>query len=202
MGLTDKNLFAYCDNNPVMRADHGGDFWHLAIGAAVGVLTQYVFDVASNLSEGKDFSEAVKPSSSWADYISAAASGALAASGIGLGASIAANAGLGGITYLANCGINGEDPNLAEFGVATAAGAISGAIGGSGANGAKLRGVNKTAKYVITHSSSARKVAMYTAKQVAVKKIVAISTGRTIAAGLTSNYINSKRKQLAKLLSL
>ena len=25
--LTDKNLFAYCDNNPVMRADHDGYFW-------------------------------------------------------------------------------------------------------------------------------------------------------------------------------
>ena len=27
MGLTDKNLFAYCDNNPVMREDSGGDLW-------------------------------------------------------------------------------------------------------------------------------------------------------------------------------
>ena len=25
--LTDKNLFAYCDNNPVMRGDHDGMFW-------------------------------------------------------------------------------------------------------------------------------------------------------------------------------
>ena len=25
--LTDKNLFAYCDNNPVMRVDNGGAFW-------------------------------------------------------------------------------------------------------------------------------------------------------------------------------
>ena len=25
--LTDKNLFAYCDNNPVMRKDDGGMFW-------------------------------------------------------------------------------------------------------------------------------------------------------------------------------
>jgi len=36
--VTDKNLFAYCDNNPVMRADHDGDFWQLALagGRAVG----------------------------------------------------------------------------------------------------------------------------------------------------------------------
>ena len=35
MGLTDKNLYAYCDNNPVIRADHGGDFWNVVIGAVV-----------------------------------------------------------------------------------------------------------------------------------------------------------------------
>jgi len=27
MGLTDKNLYAYCDNNPVMRKDDGGYLW-------------------------------------------------------------------------------------------------------------------------------------------------------------------------------
>ena len=27
MGLTDKNLFAYCDNNPITRVDNGGEFW-------------------------------------------------------------------------------------------------------------------------------------------------------------------------------
>ncbi len=27
MALTDKNLYAYCDNNPVMRVDSGGEFW-------------------------------------------------------------------------------------------------------------------------------------------------------------------------------
>ncbi len=27
MSLTDKNLYAYCDNNPIMRVDNGGEFW-------------------------------------------------------------------------------------------------------------------------------------------------------------------------------
>lgn len=27
MAYTDKNLYAYCDNNPVMRVDNGGEFW-------------------------------------------------------------------------------------------------------------------------------------------------------------------------------
>ena len=32
--LTDKNLFAYCDNNPTNRKDNGGDCWGI-VGAAV-----------------------------------------------------------------------------------------------------------------------------------------------------------------------
>jgi len=35
LSLTDKNLFAYCDNNPVMRVDHGGHFW----GSAFDVIS-------------------------------------------------------------------------------------------------------------------------------------------------------------------
>ena len=35
-GLTDKNYFAYCDNNPTSRSDDGGEFWNLVVGAAVG----------------------------------------------------------------------------------------------------------------------------------------------------------------------
>ena len=31
----DKNLYAYCDNNPVMRADEGGAFWCFVLGATV-----------------------------------------------------------------------------------------------------------------------------------------------------------------------
>ena len=40
MGLTDKNLFAYCDNNPVVRIDIGGNIWEtvfdiVSLGASV-----------------------------------------------------------------------------------------------------------------------------------------------------------------------
>ncbi|MBR0577409.1 RHS repeat-associated core domain-containing protein [Proteiniclasticum sp. BAD-10] len=34
--VTDKNLFAYCDNNPIMRMDDDGEFWK-EIGLAVGI---------------------------------------------------------------------------------------------------------------------------------------------------------------------
>ena|GEM_PF-2931902 len=46
----DKNLFAYCDNNPVMRIDDDGMFWkELALGVAVvaGVVAIGVLVVAT-----------------------------------------------------------------------------------------------------------------------------------------------------------
>ena len=36
--LYDKNLFAYCDNNPVARVDYGGEFWNYVIGGVVGAV--------------------------------------------------------------------------------------------------------------------------------------------------------------------
>ncbi|MDD7483409.1 MAG: RHS repeat-associated core domain-containing protein, partial [Clostridia bacterium] len=42
-----KNLYAYCDNNPVMRKDDGGQIWIATclIGALIGVAVEYVWDV-------------------------------------------------------------------------------------------------------------------------------------------------------------
>ena len=34
--LYDKNLYAYCDNNPIMRKDTGGEFWTIAASVYIG----------------------------------------------------------------------------------------------------------------------------------------------------------------------
>ncbi len=100
----DKNLYAYCDNNPVMRVDSSGAVWHLAVGAVIGVATQFVADVGLGLASGSSLKE-IMSSLSPVDYVSAAIGGAMAASGITLAGSVVANAVLGGTTYLANCSI-------------------------------------------------------------------------------------------------
>ena len=52
MALTDKNLYAYCDNNPVIRKDTDGNLWQaIVIGAAVNVVTSYF----SALATGQEF---------------------------------------------------------------------------------------------------------------------------------------------------
>lgn len=192
--LTDKNLFAYCDNDPINRKDDGGQFWHLVIGAVVGAATQYFSDVVTNLADGQSFAESLKPRSSLVDYGSAAISGALAASSICLKGAVLANAVLGGVTYMANCIVENEDVNLIDLGVATGIGALAGRIGGSGANGKKLKGIFDTSKTILKTAVSPKKIAMYTAKVTAVKKTIITSTARTVLGGITSILLNSARK--------
>ncbi len=90
--LTDKNLYIYCDNNPVMRVDEEGDAWHILAGAVLGVVSRYVCDVVENVVDGKSGLDVLNPRSFWVDYVAAGASGALAASGVGLVGQIAGNA--------------------------------------------------------------------------------------------------------------
>ena len=70
MALTDKNLYAYCDNNPVMRADKGGQFWNIIAGAVIGG----GLELAGQLLSGKSLSEV-----NWAKVGVSAVSGGLTA---------------------------------------------------------------------------------------------------------------------------
>ena len=97
-GIAGNNMFAYCGNNPAVNADDDGDFWHLIVGALVGVAIKYACDVAANISAGKRGLDVLKPSSSVASYVGAAASGALAASGVGIVGQAVGNAAISAAT--------------------------------------------------------------------------------------------------------
>lgn len=45
--ITDKNLYAYCDNNPIMRTDKDGEFWHIVAGGLIGAATELASQVIS-----------------------------------------------------------------------------------------------------------------------------------------------------------
>ena len=195
--LYDKNRYAYCDNNPIMRVDIYGAIWHLVVGAAVGIATQFVADVGIGLMSGNSIGE-VMGSLSAVDYVSAAVGGALAASGISAVGAIAANAALGGTTYLANCGYKGEKANVVDFGAATVVGGIAGKIGGSGVNGRKLQGIYRRANDVIKTAKSARRIAKYVAKKTAIKVTVKSGVKQTVKAGFFSNITNFVRKLFTK----
>ena len=125
MGLTDKNLYAYCDNNPVIRVDHGGDFWHIVAGAAIGGLIGGISSIVGQAVSGQKIN--------WAEVGVSAASGALtgaitaACPGMGAVATGIVHGVVGAGTHVATELVNGRTPTVAGT---LAAGVTSGVLAG------------------------------------------------------------------------
>ena len=127
---TDKNLYAYCDNNPIIREDKEGEFWNFAVGAVVGAAIGAATQIISNVASGNNWTDGVGTA-----VATGAASGLLTASGVGLAGAVVGNAAISMAGNAANQVIeNGgfEDFDAVDMLVDGAAGAVSGAIGGSG----------------------------------------------------------------------
>ena len=147
--LTDKNLYAYCDNNPVMRTDDNGDFWHIAVGGLLGGLIGGIAQVASNIIEGENAFDGVG-----AAFISGAASGALASTGVGIVGSIVGNAGISMAENVVTQVIdnNGfDDFDVGDMLIDGAIGGISGAVGGAGYGSNHLKSASKQLTKRITN---------------------------------------------------
>lgn len=177
--LTDKNLYAYCDNNPVMRVDESGKFWHIIAGAAIGaIINATVSAISQKITKG---------TINWVEVgvsaVAGALSGAIASTGIGaIGAGII-NAAIDGTEYLVTQSINGVEINKSEL---AATMLFSGATAGAGFNGSKLQGIYKQSKTILETAVSPRKIALYTAKQKNVIKTVFKEIGTTILDGVVS----------------
>ncbi|WDU83820.1 RHS repeat domain-containing protein [Caloramator sp. Dgby_cultured_2] len=117
-GFTDKNLFAYTDNNPVNREDSSGFIWfNMLVGAAVGAS----ISIASQLTSGTSFSEI-----NLCDVGGAALSGAIASiPGFGIvGSSI-----FGGFGNIAGGYISGNIKSSKDLAKHFASGAVANAVG-------------------------------------------------------------------------
>ena len=173
--LNDKNLYAYCDNNPVMRVDTGGQIWitlgimaagggiGMVIGAASSAITQYMFNGEINWK------------SVGVAAVGGFVSGAVAASPLGLTGQIGVGAAVGAVSYVADCKVNGSVLKVDELAVSAAGGAVSGGIGGSGANQYKaLSNTIKTASKTtarFTRLISTKGSASLAAKRIAEAKM-------------------------------
>lgn len=73
------NLFAYCGNNPISRADNNGQFWNIVIGAVVGGVVSGVVSAVTSLVQ----TGSVDWGSVAINAAVGAASGAIAATGLG-----------------------------------------------------------------------------------------------------------------------
>lgn len=143
------NMFAYCGNNPTSRSDETGDFWIFIVGAVVGAVVNAVSTAVDAVKEGG--LDALSDGKTWAKIgVSAAGglvSGALAASGVGLGASILGNTAISMAQNAANQAI--DNGGLKSFDVGDMVidgfiGGISAIPGGKGMkNTVKLDTLNK-----------------------------------------------------------
>ncbi len=133
--LTDKNLYAYCDNNPVMRVDYDGEYWHIVIGVAAGALIGGISSIVGQAVSGQKIN--------WAEVAVSAASGALtgaitaACPSMGAVATGVVHGAVGAGTHVATELVNGRTPTVAGT---LSAGVISGVLAG----GAKAIGNNLT----------------------------------------------------------
>ena len=196
-GLLSTNMFAYCENDPVNKSDPDGEVAHLAIGAVVGAIANVGFSYLNHMIAGESYG--LKEAA--LDALSGAASGALAASGVGLLGQVIGNGLTSGVAYFARADINNQRTTTSGFLVSIAEGMMSGAIGGKGADGAKLSGVYKTAKQMIGNTTSPKKIAMYSAKIVGVKKTIVEGVSRLNLSLMFSNFIGNMRSQLVNLIS-
>ena len=91
---------------------------------------------------------------------------------------------------LMNCSVNDEPVESVDFISATISGVISGAVGGKGANGKKLRGIVRKSKEAIKSSVSQSQIAKYTLKIRGAKLEAIDSTLRTVVGSISSNLFN------------
>ena len=189
--LTDKNLYAYCDNNPVIRTDSTGECWItigiMAVGGAIGAAVSAVSSVVTQ--------KALTGTVNWKSVAVAAGtgfvSGAVAASPLGIGWQMSIGAGIGAASYVADCKVNKKSVAVDELIVATAGGLASGFIGGPGANENMV--LTNTVKTTIktTSKMTARNCTSYAAKRIAstiawrnnVLSVTAWSSSARFAAG-------------------
>ncbi|WP_306569890.1 RHS repeat domain-containing protein [Faecalispora jeddahensis] len=138
--LNGTNIFQYSGNNPIMRADNQGDFWHIAIGAVIGGVIAGVAKMISNKAEGKGLTEGVATAAFFG-----AIGGALAVTGVGLlgqavGGAVIGMANNATDQLISNKGI--ENFSISDMVIEGTVGAVAGKLGGAG-----------TGSYALKHSA-------------------------------------------------
>lgn len=127
--ISDKNMFAYCDNNPVMRTDENGEFWNVLIGAGIGALINVGVNYITAKMDGQDYTL----ENLVVDAACGAITGATAASGIPVAgqAIVGAIVGFGGSAV--SDALNGEtEIDVTKALNYAASGALGGLMGGNG----------------------------------------------------------------------
>ena len=129
--VTNKNFFAYCDNNPITRADSEGEVWHIIIGAAIGGISS----AASAIITGKAEKD-LKLSQVLVSAAFGAATGALCAAFPAAGVAISASS--AAIESVTTDLIFNRDSSLGEIVIGATVSAGLGALSGCAEGGSAL----------------------------------------------------------------
>lgn len=132
--LDGKNLYAYCDNNPVKRVDIAGNFWVTLGIMVVGGLIGAGISAVSNAVTQKITTGSINWKSVAVTTGAGFAIGFVAASPLGLTGQIVAGGIIGGGSSVVDSIVNNKPINVFETTVATIGGMASGYVGGEGAN--------------------------------------------------------------------
>ncbi|MBP1919340.1 RHS repeat-associated core domain-containing protein [Youngiibacter multivorans] len=198
--LIENNLFVYALNNPVNMNDSTGQIAaNIAaglVGAFAGAFIAGTFSAATQYySTGKIDKNVVLINAA-----SGALSGALTASGATWLASVAGNAGISMGTYISENYYKGEAITFTGLKDSAFAGALSGVIGGKGANGGKMITAAKSAQKSIARELrranqkyAAKQIAMISLSQSSIKKAVAVVVARYMIGTYSSHKALSLR---------
>ena len=185
------NLFAYCGNNPISRIDLDGDCWWV-----VGALTGFVIGGASSAISQYLTTGTINLSVVGINAISGAISGALVTTSIGKVMSIAANAILGGSTYIAEQVAKGEKVSVWGVVSCTLAGGIGGVIGGEGIDANSLAETWRSASQGImrevrrrNEEYAAKQIAKYLAVHTSIIKTVGVAFARFSLGAVANSYV-------------
>ena len=139
-GLTDKNLYTYCDNNLVTRRDADGCFWNIATGALIGAAISGGIELAAQLGEHMIFGSKVDFKSVAIATISGAVGGALAASDISESGQMIGNAVISSVTEVVSQ-VSAGNKNVKNIALnACAMGVLGGYVGKKGGDGVRKKG--------------------------------------------------------------
>ena len=181
------NLFSYCGNNPVTRADEEGKFFHIIIGAAVGAFVglagQFISDLSTSLLTGEwSFSN-------WQTYVGATIGGAFGGAAFGATGCVGlADAVSGFVSTGVGMSLEkltgAKDYSWEEISLnAVADGAVSYGLG-------KLPGINKVTKgrnsWFAVYKSGLTKLRNKTVSHMS-KKVIAKGVGSGLVGGLPMN---------------
>ena len=205
-GLTDKNLYSYCDNNPVMRKDDGGEFWHILVGAVVGAIVSGVAKAVENVIENKPWNDGLATS-----MLTGAACGALAATGAPVAVMAVGNAAISMAGNMAdqiieNKGIDNFD--VGEMVYEGVVGGVMGALGcpGTGTKNLMRQGINSVASTAKTFAregvkAGVKKIGKAAAYYCGQTRYFYDALKRSIPADIMNSIVaNTSKEHLKRLL--